>query len=169
MRALAKKDELNLAPLDINRVISDVVRLLHSDLLIRGVQSVLELDHGLSLVKGDNIQLQQLILNLVLNAFDAMKDIPQDQRRVIIRTRQLEPDSIKVEIIDRGDGLSPDRLARLFEPFRSSKRDGLGLGLSICHSIIEAHGGKLWGKNNPDCGATFSFSLPAQIAELNLA
>ena len=160
MRALVRKDEPNLEPLDLNRVISDVVRLLHSDMLIRKVQIALELDPALRLANGDSAQLQQVILNLVLNAFDAMKDVPEGRRTAILRTRQLDAASIRVEVSDYGTGISPDRLANLFEPFRSSKRDGLGLGLSISHSIMEAHKGQLWAENNPDRGATFYFTLP---------
>jgi PAS domain S-box-containing protein len=168
LRALVRRDEPVMAPLELNRVIVDVVRMLHSDMLIRKVQVSLELDPGLSVVNGDNIQLQQLLLNLVLNAFDAMKDAPEDRRTVILRTRQLDADSIRAEVSDLGTGISPDRLVNLFEPFRSSKRDGLGLGLSISHSIVEAHRGRLWAENNSDRGATFYFTLPVQEPGLNL-
>jgi len=107
-------------------------------------------------------------LNLVLNAFDAVTDSPEGGRTVILRTRQLDAASIRAEVSDRGTGISPERLANLFEPFHSSKRDGLGLGLSISHSIVEAHRGRLWAENNPDRGATFYFTLPVQEPGLNL-
>jgi PAS domain S-box-containing protein len=168
MRALVKKDEPHLEPLDLNRIIPDVVRLLHSDMLIRKVHIALELDPALRRANGDSVQLQQVILNLLLNAFDSMQDVPEDKRTVVVRTRQLEADSIRVEVRDGGTGISPERLVRLFEPFRSSKRDGLGLGLSISHSIVEAHKGRLWAENNPDQGATFYFTLPVHEEELNL-
>jgi PAS domain S-box-containing protein len=168
MRVLVRRDEPNLAPLDLNRVIMDVVQLLHSDMLIRRVQAALEFDPNLSMVIGDNTQLQQLILNLVLNACDAMKDAPDILRTVTLRTRQLDAATIRAEVSDCGTGVSPDRLARLFEPFRTSKRDGMGLGLSICNSIIEVHKGRLWAENNPDRGATFYFTLPAHESELKL-
>src|SRR5208283_2517692 len=138
------------------------------DMLVRKVQIALELDPELCSTNGDNAQLQQVMLNLVLNAFDAMKDVPEDKRMVILRTRQLDAASIQVEVSDRGTGISPDRLVNLFEPFRSSKRDGLGLGLSISRSIVEAHKGRLWAENNPDQGATFYFTLPVHEEELNL-
>ncbi|MGA2786368.1 MAG: ATP-binding protein [Verrucomicrobiota bacterium] len=109
-----------------------------------------------------------MILNLVLNAFDAMKDSPDDKRAVIVRTRQPDAASIRVEVSDVGTGISPERLANLFEPFRSSKREGLGLGLSISRSIVEAHKGRLWAENNPDRGVTFYFSLPVHEPELKL-
>jgi two-component system, LuxR family, sensor kinase FixL len=168
MRALVRKDEPRLEPLDLNRVITDIYRLLHSDMLNRKVQIALELDPELRPANGDSIQLQQVMLNLLLNAFDAMKDSPEDQRTVIVRTRQLDAASIRVEVSDAGTGISPDRLDSLFEPFRSSKREGLGLGLSISRSIVEAHKGRIWAENNPDRGATFYFTLPVHEAELNL-
>ena len=168
MRALVRKDDPHLEPLNLNRVISDVVRLLHSDMLVRKVQIAFELAPGLRPANGNNAQLQQVMLNLLLNAFDSMKDSPEDRRMVIVRTRQLNAASIRVEVSDSGTGISPDRLVNLFEPFRSSKREGLGLGLSISRSIVEAHKGRLWAENNPDCGATFYFTLPVHEAELNL-
>jgi PAS domain S-box-containing protein len=169
MRALVRKDEPQLEPLDLNHVISDVVRLLHSDMLVRKVQIALELAPELRTANGDNAQLQQVMLNLVLNAFDAMKDVPEGKRTVIVRTRQLDAASLRVEVSDVGTGISPDRLANLFEPFRSSKREGLGLGLSISRSIVEAHKGRLWAENNPGHGATLYFTLPVQENELKLA
>jgi two-component system sensor kinase FixL len=169
MRALVRKDEPQMEPLDLNRIIPDVVRLLHSDMLIRKVQIALELDPSLRLTNGDNVQLQQVLLNLLLNAFDAMKDVPESGRTVILRTLQPEPAQIRVEVRDCGTGISPERLVKLFEPFLSSKRDGLGLGLSISHSIIQAHRGRIWAENNPDQGATFYFTLPVHEAELSLS
>jgi two-component system sensor kinase FixL len=164
MRALVRKDEPNLESLNLNEIISDVVRLLHSDMLMRKVQAALELDRNLRPVSGDSVQLQQVVLNLMLNAFDSMKDVPELQRRVVLRTRQVDLFSIRVEVGDCGTGISPDRLASLFEPFQSSKQEGLGLGLSISHSIVEAHKGRLWAENNPAGGATFYFTLPVHGA-----
>ncbi|MGO9586414.1 MAG: ATP-binding protein [Limisphaerales bacterium] len=168
MRSLVRKDEPHLESLDLNRLIFDVVRLLHSDMLVRKVQIALELAPELRPANGDNAQLQQVMLNLVLNAFDSMKDVPEGKRTGIVRTRQLDAVLIRVEVSDVGTGISPDRFVNLFEPFRSSKREGLGLGLSISRSIVEAHKGRLWAENNPDRGATFYFTLPVHEAELNL-
>jgi two-component system sensor kinase FixL len=169
MRALVRKDDPRLELLDLNRVISDIIRLLHSDMLIRKVRIALELDPKLRSANGDNAQLQQVMLNLMLNAFDAMKDTPENRRTVVVRTRQLNSASIRIEVSDTGTGISPDRLVNLFEPFRSSKREGLGLGLSISRSIVEAHKGRIWAENNPDCGATFYFTLPVHETGLNPA
>jgi len=109
---------------------------------------------------GDKIQLQQVLLNLLLNAFDAMIDCPADEREVLVRTELDGTNMIRTSVSDRGTGLTSDRLDKIFEPFFTTKRDGLGMGLSISLSIIEAHGGRLWAENNQSSGATFSFTLP---------
>ena len=160
LRSLVKKDELQLVPLDLNRVIGDVVRLLHSDTVIRKVQVVLDFDSHPSPVGGDSVQLQQVMLNLMLNAFDAMRDVAENERKVQVRTRQLDAGAVQIEVQDCGTGIPPERVSRLFEPFQSTKRDGLGLGLSISRSIVEAHGGRLWAVNNAGRGATFCFTVP---------
>ena len=160
MRALVRKDVPKLQPLDLNRLISEVIRLLHSDMVIRRIRLTLDLLVGLPNVSGDNVQLQQVMLNLVLNAFDALRDAPDKRRLVTVRTRLASISSAQVEVCDGGTGFAPERLLRPFEPFRSTKRDGLGLGLSISHSIIDAHHGRLWAQNNLECGATLFFTLP---------
>lgn len=164
MRSLVRKDEPNLKPLELNQVISDVVRLLHSDMLLRKVRVALELGPAPGRVNGDGVQLQQVILNLVLNAFDAMKETEESRRVVVVRTRRLETGLVQIEVSDCGMGISPERHDRLFEPFRSSKPDGLGLGLSISHSIVSAHHGRIWGENNAGPGATFYVTLPLDPA-----
>jgi two-component system sensor kinase FixL len=105
----------------------------------------------------------------MLNAFDAMKDVSESERTVCIRTRRANAGAVQIEVSDRGTGIHPERLARLFEPFQTTKLDGLGLGLSISRSILEAHGGRLWVINNPDRGATFCFTLPICSAPPNSA
>jgi PAS domain S-box-containing protein len=160
MRALVKKEALESATLDLASLIRDVVALLHSDAILQNVQIALELDDSLPPVWGDRVQLQQVVLNIMLNAFDAMRECPADERKVKVRA---EPDGaalIKVAVSDRGTGLSGDKLDKIFQPFYTTKREGLGMGLSITRSIIEAHGGRLWAENNADHGATFSFTLP---------
>src|SRR4029077_19427805 len=104
---------------------------------------------------------QQVMMNLMLNAFGAMRDPELDARRLIVRTKLIDGSRVQVEVQDTGTGIAPEKLESIFEPFITSKRDGLGIGLSICRSIIERHGGKLWAANNPDRGATFSITLPA--------
>jgi len=165
LRTLVKKDQPKFERLDLNRVIQDVVRLLHSDTLIRKVQIALDLDSSLRFVQGDSVQMQQVMLNLILNAFDAMKEVPESERKVSVRTRQPDPGVVQIEVEDCGTGIPPELLGRLFEPFHSTKRDGLGLGLSISRSIVEAHGGRLWAVNNTDRGATFCFTVPVANEE----
>jgi PAS domain S-box-containing protein len=161
LRALARKEQPDFAPLEMSNVIDDVVSLLHSDSILHNVRVSLEIGRKLPLVRGDKIQLQQVVLNLLLNAFDAMKDCPAHERQVIVRG-ESEDSAVKVAVRDRGIGLTGDKRDKIFQPFYTTKRDGLGMGLSICRSIIEAHSGRLWAENNPDRGATFFFTLPVE-------
>jgi two-component system, LuxR family, sensor kinase FixL len=162
MRALAKKEELEFATLDIASLIRDVMALVHSDAILQNIRISLELEENLPLVRGDRVQLQQVVLNIMLNAFDAMKECLPSERKVKLQARANGEESIKVAVTDRGTGLKGDNLEKIFQPFYTSKRDGLGMGLSICRSIIEAHGGHLWAKNNNSTGATFYFTIPVE-------
>jgi two-component system sensor kinase FixL len=162
MRALVRKEHLEVVPLDLPSVINDVVHLLHSDAVLHNVRVELEVNHELPPVKGDKVQLQQVVLNLLLNAFDAMKDCPANERQVLVRAELDGAGMTKITMRDRGTGLTVDKLDRIFQPFYTTKRDGLGMGLSISRSIIEAHGGRLWAENNLDRGATFYFTLPLE-------
>jgi two-component system sensor kinase FixL len=116
-------------------------------------------------VRGDRIELQQVVLNLLMNAFDAMSDRPTDERRVVLRAQPDGARMVRVSASDRGTGLSAENLDRIFQPFYTTKREGLGMGLSISRTIIEAHGGRLWAENNPDRGATFHFTVPVAQVE----
>jgi two-component system sensor kinase FixL len=159
MRALATKGELEMAPLDLAGVLREVSMLVQSDAIVRGVHVSIELNGSLP-ARGDRVQLQQVFLNLLLNAFDAVKDRPPAQRSVIVAAERSADDTISVAVRDSGVGLSPDKVDKIFTPFFTSKPDGLGLGLSISRSIVEAHGGRLRAENNADCGATFHLVLP---------
>jgi two-component system, LuxR family, sensor kinase FixL len=161
MRALVRKEQLSFAPLDLAGVIRDVAALVRSDAILHGVRIALEVDPGLPPLRGDRVQLQQVVLNLLLNAFDAMKDCPINERRVGVQAEQDGARTVRVSVRDYGAGLNGDNLDRIFQPFYTTKRDGLGMGLSISRSIIEAHRGRLWAENNPDRGATFYFTVPA--------
>jgi two-component system sensor kinase FixL len=122
----------------------------------------LDLASDLRAVKGDSVQLQQVILNLMLNAFSAMSGTGLDGGgRLVVRTTSIDKVSVLVEVEDSGPGIAADKLESVFHPFVTSKPEGLGLGLSICRSIIERHGGRIWAANHPDRGATFSITLPA--------
>jgi two-component system sensor kinase FixL len=160
MRALVKKGEVAFVPLDLAEVIRDVVRLVHNDAVLLNVDVAIELNPALSMVRGDRVQLQQVVLNLLLNALDAMKGCPINERRVRVQAKQDDARTVRVVVRDYGIGLSGDKLDEIFQPFYTTKRDGLGMGLSISRSIIEAHGGSLWAENNPDRGATFYCTLP---------
>jgi PAS domain S-box-containing protein len=164
LRAMVKKERLDFAPLILANVIEDVVVLLHSDAILHNVRVLVEFDAELPRVRGDRIQLQQVVMNLLLNAFDAMKDCPVHERVVIVRGELDGADSVKVAVCDRGIGLGSEqqKVEQMFQPFYTTKRDGLGMGLSISRSIIEAHGGRLWADNNPHRGATFFFTASVE-------
>jgi two-component system, LuxR family, sensor kinase FixL len=160
MRALVKKEELEFAMLDIASLVRDVMALVHSDAILQNVRISLELEDNLPPVRGDRVQLQQVVLNIMLNAFDAMKQCPASERKVKLQARAQGEELIKIAVTDCGTGLRGDNLEKFFQPFYTSKRDGLGIGLSICRSIVEAHGGNLWAENNNGTGATFYFTIP---------
>jgi PAS domain S-box-containing protein len=165
LRALARKEQPVLHPLDLGSVIGDVVLLVHSDAVLRNSRVAVEVSPGLPLVRGDRIELQQVTLNLLMNAFDAMRDCPVDERRVVLRAERDGPGMLRVSTSDRGTGLGAESLDRIFEPFYTTKGEGLGMGLAISRAIVEAHGGRLWAENNRERGATFHFTVPAAEAE----
>jgi two-component system, LuxR family, sensor kinase FixL len=162
LRALSKKTELQKARLDVNGVIDDVVRLVRRELLEQLASLRLELAPGLPPVLGDRVQLQQVILNLVLNGMEAMADVTDRPRELVIRSGRHEAAQVLIDIEDAGSGIDPKYLDRLFSAFFTTKPDGMGMGLSISRSIIEAHGGRIWATRNAETGATFHFTLPAQ-------
>ena len=116
---------------------------------------------GLNPVQGDRVQLQQVVLNLVLNAVEAMGSVEGRDRELLVSTKQTEGNGVLVAVRDSGPGIDPGHLDRVFEPFYTTKASGVGMGLSICRSIIEAHGGRLWAEANEPRGAVFQFTLPA--------
>ena len=158
LRSLLRKSEHSYEKIDINEIIRDVIPLLHSDSIIKNVriETQLEMDHPF--VYGDKIQLQQVLVNLILNGFEAMRD--SDLKELCISTTRSRPDAVVVSVRDSGSGVQSTRLEDLFQPFFTTKSKGMGMGLSICRTIIESHGGKIWVKNNPDQGATFYFTIP---------
>ena len=160
LRALVRKEPPALAPLDMGSVISDVVRLVRSDAILRHSRVSVEVVPDLPAVLGDRIELQQVLLNLLVNAFDAMSESPTREREVTVRAIRDGEGAVKVAVRDFGNGVSSGDIERIFEPFHTTKRDGLGIGLSISRTIIAAHGGRLWVENNSDRGATFCFTVP---------
>ena len=157
VRSFIKKDGTRRSPVDVNAVVQDVVSLLRHDAIIRHVSVEVDLDPGLPAVLVDGVQLQQVLVNLLMNAFDALGSA--SERRTIVTTRKTGT-AIHVSVKDSGGGIPAADLARIFDPFYTTKSSGLGMGLSIARSLIEAHGGQLWAENNKDGGATFTFSVP---------
>lgn len=160
MRALLKHREPERSRLDLGAVAREVASLVRSDAERRGVRLAVESDEGLPSVQGDRVQLQQVLLNLMLNAMDAIDESPS-ARRVITVRMQTAGTTVEVVVSDQGRGIPVDALPRVFEPFFTSKPNGLGMGLSIAKGIAEAHGGRLSAENNPSGGATFRLVLPA--------
>jgi signal transduction histidine kinase len=169
MRALVKKEKLEFAPIDIASVIGDVVQLVHNDGILRNIRVEIECQEGLPSARGDRVQLQQVVLNLLVNAFDAMKEAATTERKVVVRAETNGAGTVEISVRDHGIGLTSDELVKIFEPFYTTKREGLGMGLPISRSIIEAHGGRLWAESDVDRGATFYFTLPATDGEAPLA
>ena len=160
LRRLLKKDRGEYVPVDVNAIVNEVVELVHSDLVGRQVALDVSLAPDLPSVLGDRIQLQQVMLNLLLNAGEAVRGSAVDARRVRLTTA-VESGRVVLSVSDRGVGVSNEQLARMFEPFYTTKSDGMGLGLSICRTIIDAHSGTIVARRNPDRGLTCSFSLEA--------
>ena len=159
LRQLFRRGELQLLPLDANELVRETLDLLGAELAMRHVTPVLDLAPSLVSIHGDRVQLQQVLLNLIANAADAMSGEPESERRLVLRTDAAGA-AVRVCIVDRGPGIAPGDLERVFEPFWSDKPDGMGMGLAICHAIVTAHGGTLTATNNPQRGATFCFTLP---------
>ena len=163
IRALIKKAPPRKEDLEINEAVLEVIALTRAEVLKNGVSVRTQLAEGLPVIRADRVQMQQVILNLIINAVEATRDVGEEDRELLIGTSN-EPDGVCVEVRDSGPGFSPAALERLFEAFYTTKSDGLGLGLSICRSIIEAHNGRLWTSPNTPHGAIFSFIVPAHPA-----
>ena len=147
---------------DINAAIREVIELIRNEAMKNGVSAQTELVEGLPPVSGDRVELQQVILNLILNAVEAMSETGEEPRELLITTGKTESGDVLVAVCDSGPGLAPPTLEHLFKAFHTTKPNGLGLGLSICRSIIEGHGGRLWASANAPRGAVFQFTLPAE-------
>jgi len=159
IRGLLSKREINLLPLDLNDIVAEVLRLVVGDATRRRVRVRQDLAQELPLVLGDRVYLQQVLLNLLVNAMDAMRDTEPASRELTLSTR-ADDWSVEVAVADHGHGIPEGRLRSIFESFYTTKKDGMGLGLSIARSIVETHRGKIAAWNNPNGGATFSFRVP---------
>lgn len=162
VRALVKKVSPRIESLNLNDVIGEVVALTRQELLRNRVVLRNALSYDIPLVKGDRIQLQQVLINLIVNAVEAMTGEHDRPRELTISTARAGPDTAKVEVRDTGPGLDPRHLDLLFQSFFTTKAEGMGMGLAICRSIVEAHGGRLEATPNEPHGAVFRFTLPTE-------
>jgi signal transduction histidine kinase len=161
LRALSRKATSEKMRLDINEVINEVLSLIRREVSNNQVSLRLDLASSLPAVFGDRVQLQQVILNLLINGIQAMAMVHDRPRDLLIRSRQHDVEQVLIEVRDSGIGISPEHAGQLFNAFFTTKADGMGMGLSICRSIIEAHGGRIWASHNDGPGTTLHFSLPA--------
>ena len=160
VRRFVEKGEPQFSEVFVNNLVTEVLLLSKAELEPRQAKVVLELAVALPPVLGDPIQIEQVIMNLVRNGLEAMDEMPEGDRSLGVKTMLNGGQTVQVEVSDRGKGLDTDHLESVFEPFLTTKPDGMGMGLSISRSIIQAHGGRLWASVNPDQGCTFHFTLP---------
>ncbi|MFZ6720648.1 PAS domain S-box protein [Undibacterium sp. Ji49W] len=162
LRRLFKKTEQIEQDVDINTLIMEVMHLLRNDLVNRGITVLTELSPASPKLIADPVQLQQVIINLIMNACDAVSQLAIGDRKISIKSRQVSLTQLMVSITDQGKGIAEENISQLFDPFYTTKESGMGLGLSICKNIVEAQGGQLWCENNLTGGASFHFNLPSQ-------
>ena len=168
MRALLKKAPLQKEDVDINEAILEVIALTRAEVTKNGISVQTQYAERLPFIRGDRVQLQQVILNLIINAVEALSSVGEGPRELIISTGETESNGVLVAVRDSGPGLAPESAERMFESFYTTKPSGLGMGLSICRSIVEAHQGRLWACSNTPRGAIFQFTLPSHLhAELS--
>jgi signal transduction histidine kinase len=160
LRAMFRKKDFTIEPVDLNEAAEEVIELTRTELQKSNVVLRAELAEGLPPVEGDRVQLQQVILNLLLNAADAMNTVDDRPRELTITTANDGGGRVRLSVRDVGTGLSSDQAEKLFDAFYSTKESGMGIGLSVSRSIIEGHQGRLWGEPNQGQGAVFSFSVP---------
>jgi signal transduction histidine kinase len=159
LRRLLRNEKAEMRPLDINGAIESIVRLTSGMANRHGVNLQVVLDPSIPQARGDYVQVQQVLLNLIMNAVESVTEVPSERRRVMVTTAELPPGSVEVTVKDGGPGISADKLPRIFEPFFTTKAKGMGLGLSISRSIVQAHGGRIWAESDTT-GTTFRFIIP---------
>jgi signal transduction histidine kinase len=160
VRTLAKKTSLEKVPLDVNDVVRETIPLLRRELISHQVSLRMDLAAALPMILGDRVQLQQVIINLVMNGIEAMQSITDRPRELVVRSGHDEPGQALISVADCGAGIAAENVDRLFSPFFTTKSGGMGMGLSICRSIMEAHGGRLWATATVPHGSMFQFTLP---------
>jgi two-component system sensor kinase FixL len=164
MRALLRRQPVEMIPLDLEQVLVDVATLLRSDAAARHVKLDVDIGDRLPNVLGDRVQLQQVLLNLIINGMDALDGIADENRSIRVTASRKAPQDAEICVSDTGRGIPPDEIDRIFDPFVSTKQQGIGMGLSISRSIVEAHSGRLWAENNDGgLGASFRFTLPIAV------
>jgi signal transduction histidine kinase len=161
MRGLLQKHELESQPVDVNHLAQETAAIVRPDANGRDIRLELDLAGQVPTILGDRVHIQQVLLNLLMNAVDAVTSCPAERRRVRVQTRHATGE-VRVAVADTGAGIAADRLSEIFEPFYTTKSGGtgMGMGLAIARSIVEAHGGRMTADNNPDGGATVAFSVP---------
>ena len=160
MRSLLRKQELAPKSIEINEAVEEVLRLISTGASARKVAMNFERTAGLPRVWCDPVHFQQVVLNLVLNGMEAMAGLPEEKRQVVVRTGPANNGTVQIAVADSGPGIPVDSLPKLFEHFFTTKKDGMGMGLSIARTIVEAHHGQIWAENNSEVGATFYFTVP---------
>jgi PAS domain S-box-containing protein len=161
LRNLIRNEQVDFSEIDLNGVVAEVFQLVHSEMIERRVEVALDCTPVLPPVRADRIQIQQVMINLVRNACDAMADMRWSEHRLTVKTGRRCDESVVITVADNGAGLPAELRAKLFEPFVTTKRNGMGLGLTISRAIISGHRGEIWCEENPGGGSIFGFSLPA--------
>jgi C4-dicarboxylate-specific signal transduction histidine kinase len=159
LRTLYRKADTDHVPLNINEIVEETLLLVQREITKHRIALKLDLHPNVPMIAGDKVQLQQVLINLVINGIEAMAETSGWQVSLAICTQRHRDDGVIVSVIDTGTGIDPKHIDTLFNPFFTTKPNGMGMGLSICRSIIEAHGGEIWASNNGRLGATFNFSL----------
>jgi len=165
IRALTKRTAPPREKLDLNETIREVLAIAGDEAKRNNVFIRTQFADGLSAISGDRVQLQQVLLNLVMNAMEAMSGVGERARELVINTQNIDQDRVQITVEDSGTGLDPNTMARIFEPFYTTKSGGMGMGLSISRSIVQNHGGRLWATANDGPGTSFHFTLPKYQGE----
>ena len=163
LRTLLRKRELQLEDVDVNALASSVLSLILPDAVRRSIHIRTSLDPALPRASADPVHLQQVLLNLMINAMDSMSNTPPEQRELEVRTERCPGSNLTVTVLDKGHGFEPGQRDKLFDSFYTTKNEGLGLGLSIARSIVKLHGGAIWAENRSGGGAAFAFTLPFKV------
>ncbi len=165
MRSLLKRHSLALEAVAMRQLLDQVTLLVRAELAARRVTLQVVMPPGLPPVRGDRIHLQQVLINLLINGADAMKHSPPEQRQLLVEVRMADDHTVETAVSDNGPGLPPEKMTHLFQPFYTTKSEGMGMGLVISRTIVESHGGRIWAENNADGGATFRFTTKIAPAE----